>query len=120
MPTSTFNLRALFLATTVCAFGSFAYLYLQENNNRWKSGLRNFEIYSASIEPIFRSDNTSKTHQLSKRDAIRFVRLAEKCPLRTFDECHTSCLMPFENEYLVVELKLSENRRLLTYTRQSN
>lgn len=112
MPTSTFSLRALFIATTLCAFATFAYLYLHANSETWNSGLRDSEICSASIEPIFRSDDTVKTRQLSKRDAIRLVRLAEKCPLRAFDECPTSYLVQPETDFLALELKLSENRTL--------
>ena len=112
MPARTFSLTALFTLTTVCAIVAFAYPNFSATNDTWSSGLRNYEIHSAKVENIFDDSDNENIRQLSKRDSIRFVRLAEKCPLREFEECPGISLPNPDAAFLSVDLKLSNNRNL--------
>ena len=100
----TFSLRAMFGIVTVVGISIFAYLEFQPET--WNSGLSNCEIHFAQ----FSFDDAPERHQLSKRDAIEFVRLAEKCPLREYDECPTSYLPQPGPLFTAIELELSGNR----------
>ena len=114
----TFSLRTLLIAVTVAAISIWAYPNSRPDvtPNAWKSGLRDSEIRSAIVEePTFTNGVVIGTHTLTKRDAIKFVRLLETCPLREPDECCVSCLPPPTTQFpdmSEIELKLSKERTL--------
>ena len=109
MQFTTFSLRTLLRFVTATGICIFAYLQCQIE--KFESKIWNCEFYSSEIRSAVVSfdDNTS-SHQLSRRDAIRFASMAEECPLREYDECPTSYL-PYPGPlFTYVELTLSKKR----------
>jgi len=109
VPFRRFSLRTMFGILTAVGIGMFTYLHFQTET--WKSGLHDSEIQSAKVSELDFDDH-GESHQLSKGDSIRFVRMAEKCPLRGCDECPTSYLPQPGPLITIIELTLSENRTL--------
>ena len=84
-------------------------MQFSENASVWRSGLWNHEIHSAEIGAIFDSGRTLEKKILVKNDAIKFVRLAETCPMTEYDECPTSHLPHPGTDMLYVEFKLAND-----------
>lgn len=109
----TFTLRSLLFAMAVCAIGIFAFQRFLPRANTWRSGLRDSEIQSATVDYSVFTKNVAKTYKLTKDDSIRLLRLAESCPTRDFDHVPTQYLPdPKGRDGCVVEIKLSGNRTL--------
>jgi len=95
-------------ATGICIF-----VYLQCQIEKFESKIWNGEFYSSEIRSALVSfDDNTPSHQLSRRDAIRFASMAEECPLREYDECPTSYFPSPEPLVMQVELTLSKKRTL--------
>ena len=106
-----FNLKALFLMTTVCAVGIIALPHFGSTSNSWCSGWHDSEIQSAIVHYSILEDDVSSTYTLTKKDTIRFVRLAESCPTKDFFQSPTSSIPRQNGQGMCsVELKLSRNR----------
>ena len=112
MPSCTFSLKAVFFVTTVCVVGVLALLRILPIENTWKSGLSDSEIQSAIVHySVFGND--TNTHTLTKKESIRFIRLAESCPTRGFYQRSPQHIpRPDNQDTCIVELKLSRNRKL--------
>ena len=114
MPSFTFSLRTLLVVVTACAFGTFAYLNFPASKVTWESGLRDSEIQSASVEGFFTTEG-QETHKLTKRDAIKFVRMLETCPITEFRQVLSSPIPSPPGNYpdmSEVTLKLTGNRSI--------
>ena len=116
MLSRTFSLKALLFVMTACVIGLYAFLELRHAQHHWDSGLYNSEIVSAIVQTSDYHNTDSKTHNLTKSDSIRFLRLVESCPTREFDQAPTTYLPdPKGQDYCIVELQLTKNRKLFVH-----
>ena len=91
--------------------GIALFTYQQFQAETWRSGLRDDEIHSATVEHVYLDGKMITTKlQLSKLDTIRLVRLAEKCPLGERNTGLGSCMPCPGPVSTSVELKLSDNQ----------
>ena len=109
MLSRTFSLKALLFVMTACMIGLCAFLEVLPTQHHWNSGLYNSEIVSAIVQTSDYYNTDSKTHNLTKNDSIRFLRLAESCPTREFDQMPTTYFpAPKGQDYCTVELQLTK------------
>lgn len=94
---------------TTAAICTFALLHYP--NEKFESAIWNGEFYSSDIHfALVSFDDDTPSYKLTRRDALRFVSLAEECPMRQPDECPTTYL-PYPGPLVTsVELTLAENR----------
>ena len=111
MRSVTFSLRGLLIATAVCAFGVFSFQRFLWLPTTWKSGLRDSEILSATVDYSVFYNDAANPGILTKNDAIRLLRLAESCPTRDWDQAPTQYLPdPNGRDACVVEFELTRKR----------
>ena len=106
-----YSLRTLFITMTLLALALL--IFQQFQSRTWNSGLRDSEIYSATVEFAMDLDGDDIIKQtLKKSDAIKFIRLAEKCPIGAVNTGMGGCTLPGTPVSIGVEFKIKKNRTL--------